>query len=327
MSHSQYAKPLCLSFLLTLLLTASASAQTDKNFGGHWALRLGNRALIVVTIKPTTGSGAIGGWLARPKHFRSSGTGEFFSDIRGPVIRYPIIQSSVSGDCLAFTTQNPADKSDTDHFRLCLGERGHATLAIDLPTFQPWPVTREKGPIAVATDWNSSRTYILDETDVSNAEMRKIFEADQKDRQPGTGKIDWAVVNKKDAARRKQVRKLLAEGKLRTGKDFERAAFIFQHGGTPEDYLLAHTLAMVAIARGQSGAIWIAAATLDRDLHSIHQPQIYGTQFVFKPGGQVTQEPYNRHLISNALRRDLGVPSLEDQKLQEKQYQSKMPQH
>ena len=82
-----------------------------------------------------------------------------------------------------------------------------------------------------------------------------------------------------DEQRRGAVAELLKQGKLHTGEDFEHAAFIFQHGGTPDDYLLAHTLAMVAVARGRSTAIWIAAATLDRYLQNIKQPQIYGTQF------------------------------------------------
>lgn len=305
--------------LVAVVPVCKGSAETPIDFSGDWVLRLGTRALIVVTVKPTTtGAKGLDGWLARPTHFSSSGAGEFFSDIRGPVTRYPIVQTRVSGDCLAFTTQNPNDISDTDDFRLCLVGPGHATLGIDLPTFDPWPVTREKGPITVATDWDRPRTYILGDTDIPNAEMRRIFEADQKDRQLPFGKIDWAVVNKRDAARRKAVRQLLAEGKLHTGKDFERAAFVFQHGSTPDDYLLAHTLAMVAITRGDVEAIWISAATLDRYLHSIHQPQIYGTQFNFKPDRQVTQEPYNRHLISDALRRDLGVPSEAAQRAQEK---------
>jgi hypothetical protein len=312
----------CFLFLAGAVATGGGFSATTNNFAGNWALKIGNRVLMAVVLKPAPGDkGGFAGWLARPKHFNSSGAGEFFSDIRGPIVRYPIVQSHVSGNCLTLTTQNPANKSDTDHFRLCLCAPGHARLGIDLPTFEPWPVKREKGPIAVATDWESSRTYFLGEVDVPNAEMLRIFDADQKDRQAAFGKIDWAVINKRDAARRKLVRQLLSEGKLHSGKDFERAAFVFQHGGTPDDYLLAHTLAMVAVARGDTEAIWISAATLDRYLHSIHQPQIYGTQFNFKPDGQATQEPYNRHLISDELRRDLGVPSQVEQEVQEKQYE------
>jgi hypothetical protein len=109
-------------------------------------------------------------------------------------------------------------------------------------------------------------------------------------------------------------------GKLHTGEDFERAAFVFQHGETPDDYLLAHTLAMVAVAKGRRGALWIEAATLDRYLNFVHQPQIYGTQFFFKPNEPTTQEPYNRTLIPDSLRLDLGVPSQAAQEEQRKRY-------
>ena len=164
-------------------------------------------------------------------------------------------------------------------------------------------------------------------TGVSNPEMKQIFEADQRDRQPGVGKIDWAVVDKADAARREATRKLLVNGKLHTGEDFERAAFVFQHGDTPDDYLLAHTLAMVAVAKGHRGALWIEAATLDRYLNFMHQPQIYGTQFFFKPNEPTTQEPYNRTLIPDSLRLDLGVPSQAAQEEQRKRYNADRLQH
>jgi hypothetical protein len=52
-----------------------------------------------------------------------------------------------------------------------------------------------------------------------------------------------------------------------------------------------------------------------------HQPQIYGTQFFTPQNGPVTQEPYNRNLVSDALRRQLGVPSQAVQDEQRKQYE------
>ena len=52
----------------------------------------------------------------------------------------------------------------------------------------------------------------------------------------------------------------------------------------------------------------------------IHQPQIYGTQFYTKPNDPATQEPYNRGLVSDALRRELGVPSQAAQEEQRKKY-------
>jgi hypothetical protein len=306
---------------LCLAFHATAPAQGAKDLGGNWVLRLGNRIFIVVSLSPIMGSGGqFTGSLTRPKHF-SMANGAFFSGIMGPTVDYRIVHSLTKADCLSFTTQNPADKSDEDNFQLCTSGQGRGTLKFDIAGLEPWPVTKEKGALAIAKDWDSTRNYFLDDTNVSDPEMQRIFEADQKDRQPGVGKIDWDVVGKADAGRRDATRRLLADGKLHTGEDFERAAFVFQHADTPDDYLLAHTLAMVAVARGQGGALWIEAATLDRYLNSVHQPQIYGTQFNFKPHEPTTQDPYNRSLIPDALRRDLGVPSQAAQEEQRKRYE------
>jgi hypothetical protein len=236
------------------------------------------------------------------------------------------MSSTVKQNCLVIHHQNPSDKSDEDTFELCItGESG--SLRIDLPGYASWPVTRERGPVTIATVWDSTRTYFLDDTDVANPEMQQIFQADQKDRQPGIGKIDWAVVTKSDAARRTATARLLAEGKLQTGEDFERAAFVFQHSDSPDDYLLAHTLAILAVARGQASAMWIAAATLDRYLQSINKPQIYGTQFLTKPKQATTQEPYNRGLVSDAVRRSLGVPPQSEQEERRKRYDAETSRH
>jgi len=323
--HSTLSTGLLL--LLSSSFTSSSLAQEPPDFAGDWALKLGNRVLIIVVLTPAPGGGGqFTGSVVRPQHF-SMQNGAFVSSITGPVIHYPIVRSNTKDTCLSFTAQNPADKSDEDNFQLCISGQGRGSLKLDVPGFEPWPLTKEKGPLEVATDWDSTRTYFLDDTGVSNSEMQRIFEEDQKDRQPGVAKIDWAVVEKADASRREATRQLLANGKLHTGEDFERAAFVFQHGDTPDDYLLAHTLAMVAVARGQGSAIWIAAATLDRYLNSIHQPQVYGTQFYFKPNEPTTQEPYNRGLISDALRRDLGVPSQAAQEERRKQHEAERTQH
>lgn len=331
MIRSKWQNWLYLLLLPGISFMRSGLAQTANTFAGSWTLMVGNRPLIVVTLRPGSGGAEPWvGWLASPKHFESSGTGDSFSNIGGPTTRARVIRSRVNGSCLIFTTESPTDEQDQERYRLCLTAPGHATLGIDIPCaqgLQPWPVAREPAAVTVATNWDSRRTYFLGQTDVSNAEMHQIYDADQKDRQPGVGKIDWAVVSRRDAERRRRVRELLGDGSLHTGKDFERAAFVFQHGDTPDDYLLGHTLAIVAAARGDGSAIWIAAATLDRYLQSVHQPQIYGTQFKFTAGGRVTQKPYDRHLISDALRRDLDVPSLATQQSQRKGYEEQIQKH
>lgn len=143
-----------------------------------------------------------------------------------------------------------------------------------------------------------------------NAEMSRIYDEDQADRTDSVTAIDWDKIAPRDEQRRLATHKLLAAGLLHTGEDYRRAAFIFQHGRTPDDYLLAHTLAMVAASKGSPGALWIASATLDRYLQAIGQPQVLGTQYTIPNASpDVTQEPYNRALVSDALRAELGVPA------------------
>ncbi len=310
----------CLYLLLLLSFAPNGGGlaqETPADFAGIWVLKLGGRPFVVVTLTPVLGSkGEFTGSLVRPKHF-STGDGQSFSKIQGPAVTYPVVRTSLKENCLALIVQNPTSKNDEDDFQLCSSGQGHVALKFTAAPFEPSPVTKERDQLTVFTDWDNTRTYSLYDNYVPNVEMQQIFEEDQKDR---AGKINWEIVGKADAARRTATRTLLAMGNLHTGLDFERAAFVFQHGDTPDDYLLAHTLAMVAVARGQSSAIWIASATMDRYLNSIHQPQIYGTQFYTKPNDPATQEPYNRGLVSDALRRELGVPSQAAQEEQRKKY-------
>lgn len=78
---------------------------------------------------------------------------------------------------------------------------------------------------------------------------------------------------------------------------------------------------MIAVTRGRVSALWIGAATLDRYLQNIGKPQIYGTQFKWNSKDQpTTQEPYDRTLIADSLRRALGVPSQATQEEQRQRY-------
>jgi hypothetical protein len=150
-----------------------------------------------------------------------------------------------------------------------------------------------------------------------NGELKQIYDADQNDREAPLGKtLDWDKINPRDTARRKRVRVLIEQGRLNTGKDYERAAMVFQHGEGSDDILLAHVLAVTAIGKGDMDARWLAAATLDRFLTRVGQPQVFGTQFSYKmENGQQTwtMEPYNRTLIEPSLRDSNCVP---DQKHQ-----------
>jgi hypothetical protein len=149
-----------------------------------------------------------------------------------------------------------------------------------------------------------------------SAELKQIYEADQQDREAPVGGVDWKAVGPRDAARRKRVRDLIDQAAVRTGKDYERAAMVFQHGDTPEDILFAHVLAVTALGKGNTAARWLAAASLDRYLHRLGKPQIFGTQFTNQDVGSQqgwTMEPYNRRLLAPSLLQANCVPGRDDQ--------------
>lgn len=142
---------------------------------------------------------------------------------------------------------------------------------------------------------------------VSSREVEQLFAADQAARD-NPAAIDWKVVAPQDEARRVRAKALLASGTLTTADDFYHASVIFQHGNDAKDYLVAHTLAVAAAARGREDAALMAAMSLDRYLQAAGQPQIYGTQYKTPDRRNTTQEPYDRTLVSDALRQALGVP-------------------
>lgn len=302
------------------MVPGAVGAQSTQAVNGEWILKLGIHTLFVLTLKPGEGNDrAVSGSLARPKHLQTQNMASF-SQVEGPTVVDPIVASEWKGNSLSITLQNPTDATDKDTWIFRVKDATHAELQLAGAPFQPMSFARAQGAEAVSTDWEPGRTYSIEDDAASNPEMKKIFDQDQSARASGAFKIDWSVVGKADAARREATRKLLDEGALHSGEDFNWAAFVFQHGDTPNDYLLAHTLAMVAVRKGYSNAIWIAAATLDRYLQMIKQPQIYGTQFHTPKDAPTTQEPYDRMLVSDALRRQLDVPSLAAQEQQSKQY-------
>ena len=138
--------------------------------------------------------------------------------------------------------------------------------------------------------------------------MRKIVEADQAERKSTTLN---AETEKADADRRRRTLALLEQGELRSGEDFRNAALVFQHGSTPEDFLLAHTFALAALTKGDATASWLAAASLDRYLHLFGTPQIYGTQF---EEGTLSQQPFAPAVIADSLRVILKVPPVAKQR-------------
>lgn len=144
----------------------------------------------------------------------------------------------------------------------------------------------------------------------SNEKLIQMAQEDQLARTSALTQAERAKAFQADATRLAAVKEMIAQNQLATGLDYFNAALIMQHGQTSDDYLLAHTLAVIGISKGNRNCIWLSAATLDRYLFSMKQPQIYGTQsHRIDPAKPFTMEPYADQLVTDGLRKELDVPA------------------
>ena len=264
------------------LLGSGCHKAAPQGFAGTWVMTVGQRVFVVLIIEERGGK-YTGNWTAPDKFDIGMGKYGGFSHVANKSKRATFASMTMQGDHLHFVVPDPGAPAEPDEFDMTLVNKNEATVQYVGVPIAPWPFarTRDRTVPTVATDWDPQKSYAVKEQTFSpNAEMRTIFDDDQRARQGNLTDAQWAVVSKEDATRRARTRSLLDREQLHTSDDFREAAFVFQHGDNPDDYLLAHTLAMIAVAKGDPSALWIGTATLDRYLQSIHQPQIYGTQFV-----------------------------------------------
>jgi hypothetical protein len=308
--------------ILTLAIVAPmlGSAAVPSQYAGRWAVQSGRSNLLIVDITAATTQNPAGATYLRPEHFELFANGNGVRGISGPYVSFPSVRMMQEDNDLDMTFADPAKPMDMNEIRFSMIDVDHGEIQFVGASLPPISVLRIKNEDGPYTKWAADHTYGITDNHPTNAAMTAIFDADQADRRETP--IDWTIVGKADAARRSEVEKLLASGQLHTGEDYVHAAFVFQHGDNPRDYLLAHTLAMVAATKREPNAIWIASATLDRYLQMIGQPQIFGTQFKTPKDGAVTQEPYDRALISDALRVQLHVDTLAEQEAQRSKIQA-----
>jgi tetratricopeptide (TPR) repeat protein len=152
----------------------------------------------------------------------------------------------------------------------------------------------------------------VQEPKTDNVELIEIYKNDQADRQ--SDNIDWSVVSVRDSLREVRVYQLLDSNKVRTARDYNHAAMIFQHGRDSIAYGMAVKLMLKSLELDSTANKWLLAAAIDRDLLSRNKPQIYGTQY-FK----MNEEPWQlREIdstqITDAERIEYGVETLAQQR-------------
>lgn len=85
----------------------------------------------------------------------------------------------------------------------------------------------------------------------------------------------------RDLKRRERVLEIVAANELHTAEDYYHAAWIMNHGDTPDDARHAHQLALHSSELGYRPARWLAAASYDRWQMYQGKPQKYGTNYVY----------------------------------------------
>ncbi|TSB03938.1 hypothetical protein [Sphingorhabdus contaminans] len=200
---------------------------------------------------------------------------------------------------------NGAEKRP-QNFQFELRDGRRASLSLINSPFEDFTLIRTCS-VADLGNWDISERYNRTVYYDSNDEVRKLFLDDQNDRK--SGRLSELEIKKRDQLRISQLSKLIDDNRLKSGRDFYYAAFIFQHSETPQDYLRAHSFAMTALMRNEPDAAWIAAASLDRYLLAIGKKQIYGTQTVRAEDGAYSKAPSEDEIIPDILRSAANVPT------------------
>jgi hypothetical protein len=304
-------------FYIGLLISASTVAPSCSI--GTWDLKASDETILRFEIN-TTSSGTTAIW-ERPERFRVDIEGEKFSNLSSNAVRRSAQSVRLVNGDVELSFDDPEPNSIPDIFVLKCVEPNRLKVDYQGIGLEPFDFVRAQTDQLKLGPWDTKRTYVREIVRPTSSEMTNIFDADQVDR--NVPNIDWSVVDAADKKRRSRTEELLKSGALQSGDDYYHAAFVFQHGSEPDDYLKAHLLAMIAVARGKSQALWIASATLDRYLLNTGKPQVLGTQFMSPKNAPTTQEPYDRALVSDTMRKALRVPSLSEQEAQRIEYTKK----
>lgn len=155
-----------------------------------------------------------------------------------------------------------------------------------------------------------------------NPELGVLYKADQTDRT--SEDIDWSVVSVNDSLREARIYELLDSNKVQTANDYSNAAMIFQHGRDSVAYGMAVKLMRKAIKLDSTKNKWLLAAAIDRELMSRNKPQIYGTQYITSPDGDMKLYKIDTTIISDEERIEYGVETLAQQ-IQKAIYMNKKP--
>ena len=288
---------------LVASMVSSAAAPQFTDFIGTWQLQIDRQNFFILELEGS--NPAPHGTFWRPKGLEV--TSNVFQVSDPHAAKYVLVQSEIKDGDLRLTFRD-VSKDETEFNVRSQGDKIELSIP-EVPReagLGPWTLESAPKGSAISESWQPGRAYMVGDDDVSNAEIDEIYAQDQADRT--TKSIDMQKLVANDRVRLARTKEMIEQGLLHTGRDYKQAAFILQHGSTPNDYLMAHSLAVVAISKGEPTALWIASASLDRFLWSKNLPQVFGTQSHTSDIGASTPEPYDVQAIPSRLKSQLGVP-------------------
>src|SRR5205809_7625543 len=72
---------------------------------------------------------------------------------------------------------------------------------------------------------------------------------------------------------------LLRQGRVSSAADYHVAGLLLNHGGEPDDHLLAHTVFLIAALKGDDDSRWYSALALDDYLGAIGRAEFFATSY------------------------------------------------
>ncbi|MFT8736767.1 MAG: hypothetical protein ABF760_04815 [Zymomonas mobilis] len=302
-------------FLSTVFVTCPLYAQSDQgdvmpvavsgdvekthraiDYVGGWAVTSGGKTVIEIEIEQTHNSrNPFGGFLSHP-HLDI--TTKAFTNVHGPLVREEIVASRLFDDHLFFSTRDGLGARHDIEMRLDNNDSASLNI-LDIAGIR-WPITRTNSRAPFTLNWDINHVYTIDRPELPpNTEIIRIYREVQSSKSPNEEIAG--------AARLQRVKDIISQGKLHTAQDFNQAAYILNRSSKAEDALLAHSLAMAALANGDETAITTATNSLDHYLMLNGRPQIYGTCRQGLAKNSPIQQPYDNTAIPESLRHELGA--------------------
>ena len=116
-----------------------------------------------------------------------------------------------------------------------------------------------------------------------NQELLSLYTDDRREHAnaPQVNTPAYRAMRTRDLERRQRVLEMVAADELQAAEDYYHAAWIMNHGDSPDEARQAHILALRSSELGHRPARWLAAASYDRWQMYQGKPQKYGTNYVY----------------------------------------------